>query len=131
MLFSFSDGNVAIFASSSSNSNLPSNSVDYIFVDPPFGDNLLYSELNFLTESWLEIFTNRSREAVISASQKKHLSEYQFLMTDSFKEFYRVLKAGRWMTIEFHNSQNSVWTAIQEAVMQAGFIVADVRFNTP
>ncbi len=31
------------------------------------------------------------------------------------------------MTVEFHNSQNSVWNAIQEALLPAGFMVADVR----
>jgi hypothetical protein len=31
------------------------------------------------------------------------------------------------MTVEFHNSQNSVWNSIQEAALQSGFIVADVR----
>src|SRR5690606_38488618 len=32
---------------------LNSNTVDYIFTDPPFGGNLMYSELNFLWEAWL------------------------------------------------------------------------------
>jgi predicted RNA-binding Zn-ribbon protein involved in translation (DUF1610 family) len=32
--------------------------VDYIFTDPPFGGNLMYSELNFLWEAWLKVFTN-------------------------------------------------------------------------
>ena len=31
------------------------------------------------------------------------------------------------MTIEFHNSKNAVWTAIQEALGKAGFIIADIR----
>jgi hypothetical protein len=31
------------------------------------------------------------------------------------------------MTVEFHNSKNVVWNAIQEALQQAGFVVADVR----
>jgi len=31
------------------------------------------------------------------------------------------------MTVEFHNSQNSVWNAIQEAIQRAGFVIADVR----
>ena len=31
------------------------------------------------------------------------------------------------MTVEFHNSQNSIWLAIQEAIGRAGFVVADVR----
>ena len=40
---------------------------------------------------------------------------------------YRALKAGHWITVEFHNSKNSVWNAIQEALLRAGFVVADVR----
>lgn len=31
------------------------------------------------------------------------------------------------MTVEFHNSKNSVWNSIQEALQMAGFVVADVR----
>lgn len=49
------------------------------------------------------------------------------LMELCFKEYYRVLKPNRWMTVEFHNSKNSVWNAIQEALQCAGFIIADVR----
>ena len=48
-------------------------------------------------------------------------------MRQCFAEFYRVLKPGRWMTVEFHNSQNRVWTAIQEGIQHAGFVVCDVR----
>jgi hypothetical protein len=48
-------------------------------------------------------------------------------MTECFKEYYRVLKPGRWMTVEFHNSKNSVWNSIQEALQTAGFVIADVR----
>ncbi len=102
-------------------------SVDYIFTDPPFGSNLMYSELNFLWESWLKVFTNNEPEAIENKTQGKGLAEYQRLMTRCFQEYYRVLKPGRWMTVEFHNSKNSVWTAIQEALQQAGFVVADVR----
>lgn len=31
------------------------------------------------------------------------------------------------MTVEFHNSKNAVWNAIQESLLRAGFIIADVR----
>ena len=105
----------------------PPNSSDYIFTDPPFGGNLMYSELNFLWESWLKVFTNNKPEAIMNKVQQKGLLEYQELMTRCFKEYYRVLKPGRWMTVEFHNSQNSVWNAIQEAIQRAGFVIADVR----
>ena len=33
------------------------------FIDPPFGGNLMYSELNFLWEDWLNVFTNNDPEA--------------------------------------------------------------------
>lgn len=106
--------------------NLTDNLFDYIFVDPPFGDNLMYSELNVLTEAWLKIFTNSGDEAIINKTQKKDLVSYLQLMERSFREFYRILKPGHWMTVEFHNSKNAVWNSIQEAVLRAGFVIADV-----
>ena len=48
-------------------------------------------------------------------------------MQRCFTEYSRVLKPGRWMTVVFHNSRNAVWNAIQEAMLAAGFVVADVR----
>lgn len=106
---------------------IPDNSVDYIFTDPPFGGNSNYSELNFIWESWLKVKTNNAKEAIINVVQKKGLIEYQALMESAFKEYYRTLKPNHWMTVEFHNSQNSIWNAISEALMRAGFIVADIR----
>lgn len=107
--------------------NLPDNSIDYIFTDPPFGNNLNYSELSFIWEAWIKVYTNNVTEAIISTPQAKGLLEYQQLMTECFKTYYRVLKPNRWMTVEFHNSQNAVWNAIQESLLRAGFIIADVR----
>jgi hypothetical protein len=105
----------------------PETTADYIFTDPPFGGNLMYSELNFLWEGWLKVFANNMTEAIENKIQGKGLVEYQRLMTDCFKEYFQVLEPGRWMTVEFHNSKNSVWNAIQEALQTAGFIIADVR----
>ncbi|MFZ6020378.1 MAG: DNA methyltransferase [Chloroflexota bacterium] len=116
-----------ISTNSASNCLYLDNSIDYIFIDPPFGANLMYSELNFLWEAWLGVFTNNAAEAVVNKTQRKGLPEYQALMEACFREFYRLLKPGRWMTVEFHNSQNAVWNAIQEALLRAGFMVADVR----
>ena len=102
-------------------------SCDYVFTDPPFGGNLAYAELNVLWEEWLQVVTQRNQEAIESKHQNKGLLEYQALMADCFKEYYRVLKPSRWMTVEFHNSKNSVWNSIQEALQYAGFVIADVR----
>ena len=48
-------------------------------------------------------------------------------MRASFAEAGRILKPGRWITVEFHNSSNAVWYAIQESLLSAGFVVSDVR----
>jgi len=104
-------------------SNVPSDSIDYVFTDPPFGGNLMYSELNFIWESWLGRFTDTKEEAVMNRSQAKGLAEYKDLMTRSFKEIYRVLKPSRWMTMVFHNSDGKVWQAIQEGLSEAGFVI--------
>ena len=108
-------------------SNIPDNSIDYIFVDPPFGRNLQYSELNQIWEAWLRVKTNREPEAVIDSSRKREVVEYTNILRSAFVESARVLKPGRWITVEFHNSSNAVWYAIQESLMSAGFVVSDVR----
>jgi len=87
----------------------------------------MYTELNFLWEAWSQVFSNNIPEAVVNKTQSKDLVEYQRLMEKCFDEFYRVLKPGCWMTVEFHNTKNAVWNTIQEAILRAGFVVADVR----
>ncbi len=109
-----------------SNLAVPTASVDYLFIDPPFGGNLMYAELNFLWEAWLRVITNNKLEAVENKNQGKTLDEYRRLMTVSFKEAFRVLKPGRWMTVEFSNTQAAVWNAIQLSLQEAGFVVANV-----
>ena len=105
---------------------LASSSIDYIFTDPPFGENIYYADLNFLVESWHRVWTNAEPEAIIDKAKHKALLDYQRLMQSCFEEYCRVLKPGRWMTVVFHNSRVAVWNAIQEAMLAAGFMVANV-----
>jgi hypothetical protein len=105
----------------------PTSTIDYIFTDPPFGENIPYADLNFLVESWHGVYTSTKPEAIVDVAKKKGLHEYQDLMRQCFEEYYRVLKPSRWMTVVFSNSSNAVWRAIQEALGRAGFVVADVR----
>lgn len=121
-------GNYCLSTESASGiSRVPNDSVDYIFLDPPFGANIMYSEMNFIVESWLGCVTNNSSEAIVNATQKKNETGYRSLMTTCLQQMYRILKPGRWLTMEFHNSQNAIWNAIQTALGEAGFVIADVR----
>ena len=107
--------------------DLPDNAVDYVFTDPPFGENIYYADLNYLVESWHRVRTAAAPEAIIDRAKGKDLADYLHAMQRCFAEYRRVLKPGRWMTVVFHNSRNAVWNAIQEAMLAAGFVVADVR----
>ncbi|MGY4197266.1 DNA methyltransferase [Bradyrhizobium sp. USDA 4520] len=120
-------GTVVATCSTTTHLSLLDASIDYIFTDPPFGENIYYADLNFLVESWYGVFSNAKTEAIVDQAKDKALPDYQELMRRCFAEYYRVLKPGRWITIVFHNSRNAVWNAIQEALQAAGFVVADVR----
>lgn len=124
--FRKSRNNAAITTGTAAKTGLPPASIDYIFTDPPFGENIYYADLNFMTEAWHRLTTDAKPEAIIDRCKKKALPEYQQLMQHCFNEYYRVLKPGRWMTVVFSNSKAAVWNAIQVALQQAGFVVAEV-----
>jgi DNA modification methylase len=107
-------------------SAVPNCSIDYIYTDPPFGANIIYSEMNLILEGWLRVRTNDQSEAVIDESRNRSFDDYATLMKLSFKECYRILKPGRWMTVEFHNTMASVWNLIQTAIGESGFVIAQV-----
>ena len=124
----YEKGKVCVTTQSTTDlSNIPDNCIDYCFIDPPFGANIMYSELNYVAESWLKVFTNNKEEAIINKSQEKQVVEYQDIMTRCLGEIYRILKPNRWLSVEFHNSKNAIWMAIQESIGRAGFVIADVR----
>lgn len=76
--------------SSSDLSLVPSNSIDYIFVDPPFGDNLMYSELSFIWEAWLKVITNNKPEAIMNSTQKKACLSINHCLRPASKNFIDV-----------------------------------------
>jgi DNA modification methylase len=109
--------------------DIPDHCIDYVFTDPPFGSNIFYADCNFIWESWLGQFTDQTQEAVVHVKHKNKntLPDYARLMTEAFREMYRVLKPGRWASVVFHNSDDRIWQIILDAVETAGFVLEDVN----
>ena len=117
-------------ASATQLDGIPDQSVDYVFTDPPFGSNIFYADCNLIWESWLGGLTRHQDEAVVNRSRQpshggKTVADYQELMAGSLREIHRVLKPGAWMTLVFHNTDPTVWRAIQTAAEKAGFRIED------
>lgn len=120
------NGNLTQVSSASDLRQIKTDSVDYIFTDPPFGANYMYSELNFIWESWLKVRTDNKDEAIENKTQQKGPIDYSDLMLKCFLEYYRILKPDRWMTVEFSNTNAAIWNAIQHSLQRSGFIISNV-----
>ena len=126
------DGDVQVSQASATDLHwLPDGSVDYVFTDPPFGNNIHYADCNMVWESWLGDPTDNDQEIVVNKSRRvehggKTVSDYQRLLTDSFREAKRaVVKDGR-VSVVFHNSDDAVWSALLDAIEDAGLRQAEV-----
>ena len=79
---------------------LADNSVDYVFTDPPFGNNIHYADCNIVWESWLGDPTDNDQEIVVNKSRRvedggKTVGDYRRLLTDSFREAKPRRRQGR------------------------------------
>jgi len=103
-------------------------SVDYVFTDPPFGSNIYYSDSSFLWEAWLGEQTDVAAETVVNRRLtaelgRTTLDDYEKAMSRAMGEISRVMRPGAWASLQFHNSDDAVWSSIQNAVDLAGLRV--------
>jgi tRNA G10 N-methylase Trm11 len=100
---------------------IPSESVDVVITDPPYGGNVNYAELSdyFL---WLfgELAPKES-EIIINTTRRFSIYDYEKGLEDVFKECYRVLKPGRLLISTFNSKDSSIVGAFMLALKNAGF----------
>jgi putative DNA methylase len=127
-------GAVYLRTGDSSRTDLPDVSVDLIVTDPPYMDNVHYSELADFFHAWLlelvpfshypkQEATTRSSREVQSASPE----EFQAAIGRVWQECARVLKPDGIMAFTFHQARLAGWVALMRALAQAGFIVTAVQ----
>jgi adenine-specific DNA methylase len=119
-------------------------SVDAIVMDPPYYNNVTYSELSDFFYVWLkrtagcvlpEAFfahlVNKDQEAVANPfrfrGQKQALKlagrDYQTRMAAIFRECRRVLKPHGVMTVMFTHKASGAWDALSWGLVDAGFVI--------
>ena len=124
-------------------------SFDLVITDPPFGDNIYYSDLANFFYAWLrlplkskypDLFDRRladnkgvenatktpsTQEAVkprwLSEEQGNEL--YRSLLTACWIEAHRVLKDGGLLAFTFHHSEDEQWAIVILSLFDAGFIL--------
>ena len=105
---------------------MPEESVDYIFTDPPYDASIQYGELSYLWNVWLKAdfrYTEKivAHEVIRNERQKKPFEVYHSLLNSSFQGFYKVLRSERCLTLTFHNPTFMVRNATVRAGVFSGF----------
>jgi len=108
--------------SAESMSQIRSNSVDFIFTDPPYAGKYQYGELNFIWEAWLGFDTHwHKEEIIVNEFQGKSEDDWANMMLQAMKESYRVLKPGHWIALCYHGDERP-WAMVQDIMALTGFI---------
>ena len=112
--------------SATSMDQIPSDSVDYIFTDPPYGGAVQYGELNFVWESWLGLNTEwHDQEIIVNHTRNKSLKDWAEMMFLAMGECYRVLKPGRCLSLCWHDASAATWRHLQDIMARVGFTVEE------
>lgn len=99
-------------------------SIDYVYTDPPYGSKIAYLDLSTMWNAWLEFEISEEdyqNEAIEGGSRNKTSDEYGELLTKSIQELYRVLKYNRWMSFVFAHKDPKYWHLIVTEAEKAGF----------
>ncbi|GAB7093450.1 hypothetical protein JCM30237_06020 [Halolamina litorea] len=124
---------------------LDSDSIQAVVIDPPYGDNIIYSEISDAFYVWQrqylnDIFpgkfsqseTNKQDEAVenpalddeqSSAEETSARQRYEDKMRSIFSEAYRVLEPGGVITIYFTDKEIGAWDSLTMSIMDSGFTI--------
>jgi putative DNA methylase len=117
---------------SSDKLELPDASIDLVITDPPFFDNVHYSELADFFYSWQTLHprgfiksdsTTRQKEEVQDTDARRFAAKLEAV----FRECRRVLKCDGLLIFTYHHSRSEGWTSLVEAVFGAGFSVVNAH----
>ena len=128
-----------IAESSTALSRLPSSTVDIVLTDPPYLDNIAYSELSDFYLAWHQRlglapapFDDPAKPAPLADNMglaqrdEESTARYRSDLTSIFTECRRVLRPSGVMAFTYHHDSALAWDAVAQALFDAGFACTGV-----
>lgn len=123
----FTKETVYLSCGSSTSTDLPDRGVDLIVTDPPFFDNVHYSELADFFYVWQRMYFDEPCAG--HGSTTRHAEEVQdgdaaifaSKLGSVLHECQRVLKDDGLLVFSYHHSRQEGWSAVADAVLGSGF----------
>jgi len=117
---------IHISCGSSAQTSLPSGSVSLVVTDPPFFDNVHYSELADFFYAWQQLRPDLRFGAAGSTRHGEEVqdgdaAEFTRKLCSVLRECHRVLKDDGLLVFSYHHSRNDGWSSLARAVIGAGF----------
>lgn len=112
--------------------DIKNNSVDLVLTDPPYYDNLHYSELADFYYQWLmpEINNNNlnplNNSLFVHQINEEEQIRYEKRLLKIFKECHVKLRDLGMMIFSYHHNKIQAWSAMGNAIKQSGFVVTNV-----
>lgn len=111
---------------------LKDDSIDYVFIDPPHTNRVLYMEQSLMWNSWLKLDTQIDWEKEIIVSEAKdrkikNLENYNSLMNKTFCEIRRVLKKDNYFSFAFNSLDDKTWIDLLNLFNRNGFSITDIQ----
>ncbi|WP_219884600.1 hypothetical protein [Merismopedia glauca] len=103
---------------------IASESIDYIYTDPPYGQHIAYLDLSTMWNTWLGFEVSdiaKQYEAIEGGDLGKSKQEYIDLLSSSIEQMFKVLKFDRWLSIVFAHKDPAYWDAIVKSAQETGF----------
>jgi putative DNA methylase len=131
--FAAKPGSAYVVTGDGGRTDIPNGAITLVVTDPPYVDNVHYSELADFFHAWLRAIdpypgyptglTTRDQREV----QNTRAEEFRKMAADVWRECARVLSDDGLLAFSFHQSQAPGWEAVMRSLADAGFVVTAVR----